>query len=300
MKLPNFLEFAPLNDLRRQMGARELGSFTSGYKPNRLTAEELDRLSRVGIDISFDEVTILPDGTLSYKDSRVLVYIRDIQLYRAGQEVLPRFHIADCKTLQDMRAKNRYGRYVVATRDDGRFELNITDPGTQRFTPTTRQLNVCQNCLAKLSFEGFDFGLRRARRKEIVSGFEIRRFFEMYPRSLIPRQPLYTAATAPLNEYSVDFADISAQLRRQRGWRCTDCKCDFSEESLRKFLHVHHKNGMRSDNRPENLSVLCIACHARQPNHEHMTALPEFKEFQNLQCPTMANIDPSSAPVCQY
>jgi hypothetical protein len=47
-----------------------------------LTALELERLtSQDGLDISLDDLKVLEDGTLAYKDSRVLLYIRDVPIY---------------------------------------------------------------------------------------------------------------------------------------------------------------------------------------------------------------------------
>jgi hypothetical protein len=39
---------------------------------------------------------------------------------------------------------------------------------------------------------------------------------------------------------------------------------------MKDLLHVHHINGVKSDNSEMNLRVLCQYCHGEQPNHEHM------------------------------
>ena len=83
MKLPNFYDFEPLNSLKERMGlAREdLGALDVHVGASRLTAAELERLtSQDGLDISSDQLRILDDGTLAYKDSRVLLYIRDVSV----------------------------------------------------------------------------------------------------------------------------------------------------------------------------------------------------------------------------
>ena len=35
-------------------------------------------------------------------------------------------------------------------------------------------------------------------------------------------------------------------------------------------MHCHHRNGVITDNRPENLQALCLLCHAKQPAHNHI------------------------------
>jgi len=282
VKLPDFTKFEPLNKLRFEMGATELGSFTSNYSPDRLTREELDRLSRSGIDIPLEEVRILPDGTLAYKDSRVLLYIRDVYQYKGGEEVLPRYHVSDCRTLQDMRDKKRYERYVVATRDDGEFELNIGAKGSDNLRPAIRQLAVCQNCLAKLKFDGFDYSQSYPIKKAIVVAFTIKGFFQRYPKSLVAKVPTHTAATAPLNKYTDDFPQLSERLKRSKGWICDGCNRDLSNPQLRRYLQAHHISGMRNNNAANNLKLLCIGCHAEQPMHGHMKGLPEYSEFHRL------------------
>lgn len=85
MKLPNFYEFQPLNDLKEKMGIDRniIGTLTVVVEPGRLTELELEKLaSSSGLDISIDDLRVLEDGTLAYKNSRVLL--------RAGSGILDR------------------------------------------------------------------------------------------------------------------------------------------------------------------------------------------------------------------
>ena len=83
MKLPDFYHFEPLNSLKERMGLgrADLGTLEVHIEVGRLTAAELERLtSQDGLDISPDDLRILDDGTLAYKDSKVLLYIRDVSV----------------------------------------------------------------------------------------------------------------------------------------------------------------------------------------------------------------------------
>lgn len=190
MKLPDFTKDARLNALRQVMGA-SLGLLKPAENRDILTKDEIDALTKQGIDVSLDDTHVLPDGTLAYKNSRVILYIRDIAHYRDR----PRFHVADCKTLDDMRANNRFGRYVVATREDGLFALNVI-PRNGPVQKITERLPVCQNCLGKLRWEGFGHGMDKPARRHIVEQFSISRFFAVYGKTLVSKSPQHNANTA--------------------------------------------------------------------------------------------------------
>jgi hypothetical protein len=277
MRLPDFTDDAGLIALRRSMGAEAPSYFSPSYRPDKLTLTELQQLATEGKDVSIDDVVVLDDGTLSYKDARVLVYIRDFS-QDGGRQWVPRFHVSDCRTLQQQRQRNHFSHYVVATRDDGFFQVNLIRRGT-RVTSQLIELAVCQNCLDKLGFDGFSLNLSAKSRRTIVSRFTIPRFFAEYPKSLLRWRPINDAATAPVNSYPADFDHISKRAREQRGWRCERCGRDFSRTVDREYLHVHHKNGMKNENRDKNLQVLCLGCHADEPQHAHLKNLTEYRDF---------------------
>jgi cytochrome c553 len=288
MKLPDFLDWSSLNGLRSRMGATQLGNLRLTVDPNRLTEAELERLVHGGLDVSsIDDVRVLQDGTLAYKDSRVLVYIRDVAQYKVlkgeGVRGLPRFHLANCDTLQMMRAEKRYERYVVAARQDGFFEVNFIENDKPKRSSAER-LRVCQNCLGTLAFDGFRRDMTREQRESRVTAFRLEAFFSAYPRALFLQTPAHQSDSAPLNVYPDDFAELSRRTKVARGWRCESpgCHVDLSAAGHQRFLHLHHVNGQKYDSRPENLVLLCIGCHGDEPMHSHMKAMPEYREFQAL------------------
>jgi len=279
MKLPNFYEFEPLNSLKEKMGIPRniYGNLTVSIAASRLTELELEKLTSAnGLDISADDLTILSDGTLAYKNSRVILYIRDVAVY-GKQEIQPRFHLANCSTLQQMRERNRFDRYVVSTRTDGRFNINIIR--SEIIRAELYDLSVCQNCLNLLSFDGFRMNWAQSKRINFVKSFKIALFFDKYPRSLHSQKPTYNSDNAPLNTYSIDFNEISQKIKNDSGWRCQECGIDLSEKTSKKWLHVHHKNGLKYDNSRDNLEALCIKCHAKKPNHGHIESESDYNDF---------------------
>jgi hypothetical protein len=247
----------------------------------RLTVKSIElpiaeQLQQGGIDVDFDEIRVLDDRTLEYKGHRVLLYIRDIANFsRREKQDMPRFHYLFCSTLKSMSRNSRFGRYVVANRADGEFQVNLIG---QDDPPKFVKLNVCQNCLAEIAWKGFRSELPTEIKRQAVADFSLPDFFDKYPRDLVAVKPDHTSDTAPLNDYPANWADISDRARRDAAYRCCSCSVGLQGDDS-KFLHVHHKNGQKNDCHPNNLEVLCIECHANEPMHGHMKALPAYREF---------------------
>ncbi|RQU72144.1 HNH endonuclease [Burkholderia cenocepacia] len=274
IKLPDFLTWSTLNRLRHKMRAPLIEQFGSDLKFTEIELPVIERLQGEGIDVTADQIQVLNDGTLAYKGYRVLVYIRDIPVI-GNRENMPKYHFSHCKTLETMYRNQRAERYVVANSDSGLFQVNVMDGGVRS---EQVRLSVCQNCLAHIHWNGFDMQMARSNRIAIVGHFKLVDFFAKYPRDLMSVTPRYSSVTAPMNTYTDDWGEVSAKTRSRRGFKCEKCPIILiGAES--KYLHVHHRNGQKHDNRDENLEVLCIGCHADEPLHAHMKSLPEYREF---------------------
>ena len=292
MKLPNFTQDPLLNALRHAMGA-PLGVLQPARNRDTLTREEIDALTSNGIDVKLSAVQVLPNGTLAYKNSRVILYIRDIAYSRENKPNLPRFHISDCKTLEDMRANNRFERYVVATREDGRFALNLM-PRNGTVQSITEPLSVCQNCLDRLQWDGFERRMNQHTRLDRVGRFRIAGFFAAYGKTLVTKLPRHDANTAPLNTYSTEFSALGDRIKAERGYHCCTCGIDLADH--RQYLHAHHKNAQKHDSRPDNIAILCVACHAEQYNHGHIKDTKDYLEFIRIRSSILAASPAKAAP----
>ncbi|MFT4503171.1 HNH endonuclease [Caballeronia sp. 15711] len=273
-RLPDFLSWGAFNTLRHDMGAPLVERFGAQRHIKEIELPLVERLKDGGVDVSADQIKILDDGTLAYKGFRVLVYIRDVPNL-GHREEMPRYHLAYCHTLEMMYRNKRSERYVVANSDSGLFNVNVIDGAVKSKLVA---LNVCQNCLASISWMGFDMQLPRPQRLGIVSKFALPEYFTKYPRDLFGSKPKHTSDTAPINDYTRDWSEVSDRTRKKRGYCCGKCRTILNQGDA-KFLHVHHRNGQKNDNSDENLEVLCIGCHAEEPFHAHIKRLPNYRVF---------------------
>lgn len=278
MKLPDFELDTELNTLRKAMGAM-LREYSAAPSTNVLTIEEIERLSGEGIDIPLDEVRVLNDGTHVYKGRRVIVYIRDVAEY--GSRIsMPKYHLAMCDVLNKMIEEGRYKkRYVVATRDDGKFSIQkIRGESTIK---SDEALDVCQCCLDELCYKSFSLRMPTAQRARVVQSFSLKDFFDEYGKSCVWAIPKFDAVHAPTNVYSSQFYRLAKALKEKRGYRCdeADCRIELSKPTDRKFLHAHHIDADKSDNHPLNIRLLCIRCHAGQFQHSHLKDNPDYSIF---------------------
>jgi HNH endonuclease len=265
MNLIDFLSFAPLEELRREMGA-SLVSPISEIIINGLDEHEIRAIGKEGIEIeSLDILDFHDDKTLLYKNTRVMLYIRDWSFSnQSNKPTMPRFHICNCATIQKARESGRSARYVIATREDGIFIVNKTNSGIVQ-KGIEAKLDICKNCLSDLNWSGYTSGGNKV---EIFNHFEISDFFKKYPKSLLAEGNRQKDDVAPINNYPLNWSEISRIQRELKNWACERCEADMKLQ--KDSLHVHHIDGMKNNNNPSNLKVLCKWCHAKEPRHEHL------------------------------
>jgi hypothetical protein len=251
----------------REMGAEptkwRLGDST--LPPPKDIRKELEE----GKEVPLSEVTPGPGRLLTVEGQQVVLYIKDTRQDREtlqDMELARRFHLADCKTLETMREKNRFERYVVTTRRDGLFSVDAMDPITKEREELEVKLGPCKHCLELINWKEWRTRPRQEKIR-IWDRFSLEDFFYEFS-TFFRERPTFSDRIAPRGGYVANWASISERFRRQRNWRCDECGVNLSEHPY--LLHCHHKNGVQSDNRPENIAVLCVEHHAQQLGHGHL------------------------------
>lgn len=281
MELIDFEKHDKLNNLRQKMSAPWINWEVPEWEKFN-TKELLQKLNSIeGIEVNIDEIIKSNDGTFEYRGQKVLVYIRDQYARSQNFHGEYKYHIANCNTIERTFNAGRINRYVVSTRNDGRFLVNTKNFYTREETENNviKELHVCKNCLNYLNYKNYVRVIRRSKYK-IYNSFQLSEFFEKYGGSQRIRKPSYTDLTAPRDEYNQDFNTLSNHLKEKNGWCCEQCGRNFKEH--KEFLHTHHKNGIKSDDSLENLAILCIGCHSKSPSHGHLKFNSDYKSFKEI------------------
>lgn len=262
------VNFSALWAAVRAMGPQvALDDFTLTIRESPVLQLDTDLSAVQGIEIVLDDIDA-DSGVLSYQGRQILLFIPDqgMNIDEALEDPLKgrRYHVAECKTLADMRSKNRFGRYRATNNLQGKFHIF----GVSKMSGANREgeagLKVCMNCLEYLNYQGYKTD--RARKKQIHSGFDIAQFLSHYSTLFKSMPP--ASHFEEKGGYADDWADISARYRQSKNYTCECCSVNLSQH--KQLLHTHHINGNKRQNDTHNLMALCIDCHRKQPQHEYM------------------------------
>lgn len=279
MDLIDFNKFKKLQSLLKSMGA-ELKEMEDKSSWNKITDEELDKiLGNEGLEVSFDDID-KTNGIFEYEGRKVVVFIRDqYASYRRSNSGY-KFHLTHCSTISSAMKNNRKSRYVVSTRKDGLFAINIIKNNVVVDKNLITKLNICKNCLMSINYKGYKYDYKN--KEEIFRNFELSEYFDQFSNTEMFEAGFRDIATAPKNIYSKDFNYISNKIKSIYQYKCAECGIDLSKKSHRQYLHTHHKDADKSNNSTLNLEPLCIECHAKQPGHSSMAYQTKYQEFLRI------------------
>ena len=291
LKNPNEL-FLKLIDLREKLNIDLISNdFLIATTP--ISEIEIQLESPEGITVSAGEIdSVLEGSLLSYKGVLAIVYIADtakpewylkdnnlLRRFKKGteEEKSPKFHFSWCRTLEDMKTKKRYDRYVLLRNKSNKFKVYSKEDrySSPQEVDELVRLFPCKFCLSgdlpftkeKTGYKGYSKKWPQEQKRTAVEEFSIGEFLDenqgvfntiKYSQS-IREKTKYTDQNVPINDYTSSFTEISRKLRADKSWICSKCKVDMNQK--KEGLHVHHRNGIKNDNAARNLQVLCALCH---------------------------------------
>ena len=263
------VDFERLYAVVRRMGADSVDPDFAVHR-EVVQIDPIDIKLEEGIEVKLSEDNVTDNGLFIYRGRQVLLYIQDhggrVQDALDNGSNGKKFHVAYCRTLEDMCGSGRYGRYVATNDLSGEFYITGYDSDTRERIDGKTHLKVCKNCLNKLNY-------RRTGRTldQIVAEFDLEAFFDTY-KSFFPHMPRRRAGEFD-GQYTADWGEVSRRFKETKNFICESCYLNLRD--VPRLLHVHHINGVKTNNSPVNLKALCIECHSQQPDHEHIAISDE-------------------------
>lgn len=261
------------------MGAPKY-SFFHGLHWSKSDFRDLDfQLSTsTGIEVNLNDVFVDPKfNTLSYRGQVVLLYIRDQTNYM-GYTSTYKFHLTNCSTINSSIEQGRFNRYVVSRNIDGKFAVSIRTSNGELESKEVG-LRVCKNCLYAINYLNYRSNSHLLR-NTIYEKFSIEKFLSLHHTAHL-HTPLRNSDDPSGDTYTSDFHIISSSIKKSLSYVCQDCKKSFTGNRSH-FLHVHHIDGVKSNNTPSNLRCVCIYCHTKYPRHQHLKNSISFKSYCQL------------------
>ena len=245
----------------RKMGVEEWVDFSVDFNSKLIEIEVGELETTTGVGVPIGKVKIDPkSGVFTYQGKHIVLFIPDHsfkydEVILNPKELGNKYHLTDCATLENMRSIGRFKRYHATRNRTGVFRIfGIT--GQESEVP----LSVCKHCLNKLNYQDYN-----RNRTKVFEQFSLEEFFTYY-ETFFRAEPENVGQTKV--GYAENWAEISHRYRLSVGYCCENCGVNLSH--YKYLLEVHHKNGVKRDNRPENFRALCRLCHSKEDHHNHM------------------------------
>ena len=271
------IDFSGVINARESIGAPLGAQQEFQGSDNKLSPIELAFIETGYVLLSSDELDeklVFVGGIPSIENQPVTLHIYQPHADREQLEANPcldgpKYHFYDCSTLERMKDGGRFNRYVATARTDGSFAVQPKNNFTNKWEDEMQsKLLPCRYCMSALDYN--DYGAMSSQGKSLlVQNFPIDEMLEAL-KPIFRCLPIYSTSTMPAADYTPAWPKISLQTRAGSDWMCDCCGVRLERKTGKGLLHVHHKDGIRGNNRPSNLRVLCAECHKNQPYHDHM------------------------------
>lgn len=173
---------------------------------------------------------------------RVFLYKREYHLKLYGP---PKYHICKCATIVDFMNPNGE---IPKYRQANSMHVKVQNIDDNYKEVELDNLPLCKNCAMILGNKNLN-----------MTSYE---FAELLKKTWETSNSSRKKVEVDVNGYTKDWQSISQQFRRKHDYTCERCGVKVMGLMESEFIQTHHRNGIKTDNREENLECLCIKCHS--------------------------------------
>lgn len=190
-------------------------------------------------------------------------------------EELHRIHLYECQTIKTAKKEGWKDKYKGEYKKNEKYNYTFIKDNKVIHKFQDQKLFICKNCTKMANKErGTTYSHNKFPVKDYLKKDDDKysKFFE----SLSP------AGTSPTNIYNNNRSSKIKRnaVKEKANWGCMELECPYSDISYdKKYVHVHHKDMIKSNDSSENLKALCIYCHSQKPQHHRLKKQKNYKDF---------------------
>lgn len=210
-----------------------------GYRPITPKVIDPSEIRRGSMEFRDDGIFVIHPET--GEEQQVFLYKQDYRLEEYGK---PRFHICKCKIIQEFISSGGFREHYVRANSD---PVPVKNMNNYRREEIVSELPLCRYCRDQV----MEFG-------NITS----KKFVELLKeaRGVEEEQEV---KEVDIFGYTRDWDDISREYREKHDYTCERCGLKITDAYYRQYIHCHHKDKNKLNNKESNLECLCMRCHSQ-------------------------------------